>query len=321
MAWDRKQRVRYLYDALGRRVQRYIVGGKENTKFIYDGEDVLVDDNNGTLTKYLNGEGIDNKLRSQTGNDVKYFLADHLGSTNGLTDASGNLTEQTSYDSFGNATTNLSTRYQFTGREYDNFTGLHYYRARFYDANLGRFISEDPIGFAGGDINLYGYVRNNSLNNIDPRGLEPSAFDHLFGDGGIFTKQTLSEFISAVERSKRQCKTTWLQRFMNNVYTTNVALPGLASPSMLPGLGIGLLTSGATAKATQSMTIIQWALTGFRGAASGAATYTALETGVMVGATTALNFLYVTVAYETGVVIGSAINATFGFSDYCPCKN
>lgn len=172
-ASTRKQTIRYRYDALGRRVQRYTVGTKENTKFIYDGQDVLVDDNSGTRTKYLNGQGIDNKLRVQTGSDVNYFLADHLGSTNGLADASGNLTASTNYDAFGNATNvNFPTRYQFTGREHDNFTGLHYYRARWYDANLGRFISEDPIGFAGGDVNLFAYVQNNSLNFTDPKGLE-----------------------------------------------------------------------------------------------------------------------------------------------------
>jgi RHS repeat-associated protein len=177
-ASTRKQTVRYRYDALGRRVQRYIVGGKENTKFIYDGQDVLVDDNSGTLTKYLNGAGIDNKLRSQTGSTVNYFLADHLGSTNGLTDSSGNLTASTNYDAFGNATNaEFPSRYQFTGREYDSFTGLHYYRARFYDANLGRFISEDPIGFAGGDVNLYGYVWNNPLKWTDPTGKFP-IWDH-----------------------------------------------------------------------------------------------------------------------------------------------
>ncbi len=172
MAWDRKNRVRYLYDALGRRVQRYIVGGKENTKFIYDGQDVLVDDNNGTLTKYQNGLGIDNKLKMTANGTVNYFLADHLGSTNALTDSSGNVTSSASYDSFGNATGNLTTRYQFTGREFDNFTGLHYYRARWYDGNLGRFISEDPIGLAGGDVNLYGYVGNNPLGATDPSGLD-----------------------------------------------------------------------------------------------------------------------------------------------------
>jgi YD repeat-containing protein len=115
MVSARKQNkiVRYQYDALGRRVSR---SGKTlgSTKYIYDGQDVLIDDNSGTLTKYLNGEGIDNKLRVQTGSDVKYFLADHLGSTNALTNSSGALSEQTTCDSFGNATTNLSTRHQFT---------------------------------------------------------------------------------------------------------------------------------------------------------------------------------------------------------------
>ncbi|MBK8813139.1 MAG: RHS domain-containing protein [Acidobacteria bacterium] len=169
-ASTRKQTVRYKYDALGRRIQRFIVGGKENTKFIYDGADVIADDNSGTLTKYINGPGVDNKLRMQTGGDVRYFIADHLGSTNALTDASGNVTSSASYDSFGNATGNLATRYKFTGREYDDFTGLHYYRARWYDGNLGRFISEDPIGFAGGDVNLYGYVGNGPLGAVDPFG-------------------------------------------------------------------------------------------------------------------------------------------------------
>ncbi len=171
---NQKQTVRYLYDALGRCVQRYTVGNKENTKFTYDGDDVLLDDNGGTLTKYQNGLGIDNKLQQTTGSATSYFLADHLGSTNGIADSTGSLTALTGYDSFGNATNdNFPSRYQFTGREYDSLTKLHYYRARFYDANLGRFISEDPIGFGGGDVNLYGYVWNNPAGFTDPSGNYP----------------------------------------------------------------------------------------------------------------------------------------------------
>lgn len=173
-ASTRKQTVRYKYDALGRRIQRIVGNGRENTKFVYDGQDVVMDDNSGTLTKYQNGLGIDNKLKLSSNGVSKYFIADHLGSTNALTDASGAILEQTAYDSFGNATNQLSTRYAFTGREFDNFTGLHYYRARFYDARLGRFISEDPIGFAGGDVNPYGYVGNGPLGAVDPSGLFPS---------------------------------------------------------------------------------------------------------------------------------------------------
>jgi len=64
------------------------------------------------------------------------------------------------------------TRYTYTGREYDSDTRLYYYRARFYDPHIGRFVSEDPIGFGGGDVNLYSYVGNNGLNYLDPFGFE-----------------------------------------------------------------------------------------------------------------------------------------------------
>jgi len=172
---SRRQTVRYVYDAIGRRVRRHIKGSKELTKYTYDGQDVILDDDIVTgITKYQNGPGIDNKLRQTNGSATTYFVADHLGSTNGLTNTSGTLTASNNYDSFGNPT-NLSfpSRYQFTGREYDSSSGLQYSRARFYDPKLGRFISEDPIGFAGGDVNLYGYVYNNPQNLTDPSGNAP----------------------------------------------------------------------------------------------------------------------------------------------------
>lgn len=125
------------------------------------------------ITKYQNGPGIDNKLRQTNGSATSYLLADHLGSTNGLTNSSGALTASNTYDSFGNPTNStFPSRYQFTGRELDSTTGLQYSRARFYDPKIGRFISEDPIGFAGGDANLYGYVWNNPYKFTDPFGLD-----------------------------------------------------------------------------------------------------------------------------------------------------
>jgi RHS repeat-associated protein len=175
-ASNKKQTVRYRYDALGRRIQRYFVGGKENTKFIYDGLDVVADDNSGVSTKYQNGLGIDNKLKMITNGTAKYFLADHLGSTTALTDSSGNVSSSANYDSFGNTTRNLSTRYQFTGREFDNFTGFTFYRTRWYDGRIGRFVSEDPIGLNGGDINVFGYVKSNPINFKDPLGLVSNPF-------------------------------------------------------------------------------------------------------------------------------------------------
>ena len=170
-ATNRKDTVTYQYDALGRRVARFGRGNGGNTRFTYQGQDVVFEDNDGVQTKYLNGLGLDNKLRVQTGTNVNYFLSDHLGSTAALTDASGLVTATNSYDSFGNASNaSFPSRYQFTGREFDNLTGLTYYRARWLDSKIGRFITEDPIGLSGG-VNQFSYVRNNPVNATDPSGL------------------------------------------------------------------------------------------------------------------------------------------------------
>jgi RHS repeat-associated protein len=166
--------VTYSYDALGRRVQRTsAVSGIE--KFVYDGADVVrdLDGTNGTVAEYLNGPGIDNKLRQVTGSSSSYFLADYLATTRTLADSTGSITANLQYDSFGNVTGGSApTRYTYTGREIDPESGLFYYRARWYGPTGGRFLSEDPIGLDGG-INLYGYVENDPLAMTDPSGLCP----------------------------------------------------------------------------------------------------------------------------------------------------
>ena len=59
---------------------------------------------------------------------------------------------------------------RYTGRE-DDTTTISYYRARYYHPSLQRFISEDPIGFLGDDVNLYTYARNSGVDLRDPLGL------------------------------------------------------------------------------------------------------------------------------------------------------
>jgi RHS repeat-associated protein len=162
----------YKYDALGRRIQRAPSTGV-STNFTYDGQDVVKDINSdGSIVEYLNGPGIDNKIRQKgsTSSTTYYFAQDHLGSTTALTGTTGKLVERITYDAYGNSAGSTKTRYGFTGRERDSLTGLQYNRARFYDPQLGRFISEDPIGFKGGDVNIYTYVGNNPANSTDPSG-------------------------------------------------------------------------------------------------------------------------------------------------------
>ncbi|MEK6282273.1 MAG: RHS repeat-associated core domain-containing protein [Acidobacteriota bacterium] len=132
-----------------------------------------LDGNGNTIADYLNGPGIDSRLRQTSAGTALYFIQDHLGTTRALADAGGAVTSSISYDSYGGITSGSTpTRYTYTGREFDSDTGLMYYRARWYDAHQGRFLSEDPIEFEGGSLNFYTYVDNDPINANDPLGLQ-----------------------------------------------------------------------------------------------------------------------------------------------------
>jgi RHS repeat-associated protein len=183
--------VEYGYDASDRRVSKK-VNGVVGERYVYDGDDLaLVVDAAGTIVeRYLYGAGVDNVLSVERGNAVTWSLADRQGSVVDLVDVQGNVLNHFVYDSFGNrsATTAADFRFGYTGRELDGETGLYYYRARYYDPSLGRFISEDPIGFSAGDTNLYRYVSNSPTNFTDPSGTVISGWaeDALYAADAFF---------------------------------------------------------------------------------------------------------------------------------------
>ncbi|MFH0791533.1 MAG: RHS repeat-associated core domain-containing protein [Candidatus Omnitrophota bacterium] len=101
-----------------------------------------------------------------------YYSKDGLGSVINLTDSSGSVVEAYSYDEYGMPLSNpqhSNNRYLYTGREFDAETRLYYYRARYYDPAIGRFLQADPLGID--EENTYTYVNNNPINYIDPYGL------------------------------------------------------------------------------------------------------------------------------------------------------
>jgi RHS repeat-associated protein len=112
-----------------------------------------------------------------------YHHHDGLGSVIMLTNASGSVVERYRYDVFGHVTildttqaprpaTAHTNRFLFTGREWIGEIGIYDYRNRIYWPELGRFLQTDPIRFEAGDVNLYRYVFNNSVNWVDPEGLQ-----------------------------------------------------------------------------------------------------------------------------------------------------
>jgi RHS repeat-associated protein len=170
----------YTYDVDNQRIGKTINGAVTERYVIDRNQIALVFDGAGTQThRYLYGTNIDQVLADETPTSMVWALADHQGTVRDLIDNGGNVVEHLSYDSFGNLTSTptFDFRYGYTGRERDDETGLEYYRARYYDSAVGRFISEDPIGFDAGDTNIYRYVGNNAVNAIDPSGLESETLD------------------------------------------------------------------------------------------------------------------------------------------------
>lgn len=192
------QTVEFTYDALDRRISKSVDG--EATYFVNDGETVWADLNpmGAVLSRYLHGAEVDELIaRYQPGEGTDWYLTDRLGSIRDAINAAGNLINQISYNSFGEILSQTNSaegdRFTFAGREYDAETGLYYNRARYYDSTLGRFISEDPLGFGGQDTNLYRYVANNPINATDPSGLLA-----IVEYAGLLTKVTLGPTGSSI---------------------------------------------------------------------------------------------------------------------------
>jgi RHS repeat-associated protein len=186
--------LRFTYDVEGRRVGSWVDADGDGPEepdqvwTVFDGVNPYMDfDGDGLLkTRYLYGPGIDELFaRIGAGEDPEWYLADRLGSVRQIVDGAGTILDEITYDSFGGILSETNPaqgdRFKFTGREYSPELGIYYYRARWYDPSSGRFISQDPIGFSAGDVNLYRYVGNAPGDATDPSGLWASWWDETKG--------------------------------------------------------------------------------------------------------------------------------------------
>lgn len=170
--------VKYEYDALGRRVTKEVNG--DITQFRYDGEDLVLEMNKYDSIKanFTFAPGIDNPLMMHRKDHNYYYVKDGLGSVTALTDSTENTVKEYKYNVFGVITdesgdSTLWNPFTYTSREYEKELGTYFYRARYYDPKMGRFLSEDPIGFDGKDKHKYRYALNSPFRYKDPNGKDP----------------------------------------------------------------------------------------------------------------------------------------------------
>jgi len=179
---------------------------------------------------------------------VRWAYADHLGSVRDM--LFGNFVEQhMDYTAFGvRQPGSGSWHYGFTGREFDSGTGLNYHRNRWLDPGIGRWISEDPIGFLGGDANLNRYVENQTTTYADHNGLQkriPSLFEQIEGEVNGPTADELvrrpgpgRNDTHRAERNKSQIETIFSVDLLNTAACTGDAV--ISGLEFMPGGGTGV---------------------------------------------------------------------------------
>jgi RHS repeat-associated protein len=148
------------------------------------------------------------------GNDKYYLHYDQIGSLRAISDNSHHIIKEITYDSFGNILTDSNPTFTipfgFAGGLYDADTKLTRFGYRDYDAFVGKWTAKDPIGFDGGDSNLYGYVLGDGVNFVDPSGLIPPLAIAIAGG-------TTGAGMSFYDSNKGEVKFPKLDEFIINV--------------------------------------------------------------------------------------------------------
>ena len=169
--------ITFNYDALGRRTTKTSRAGV--TTYLWNGDQLLSENKNGAVRTYIHAPGSFIPLATIEHDQLYHYLVDHIGTPHSVADDNGEFVWHADYLLYGKVThvdiDELENNIRFQGQYFDNETGLHYNRFRYYHPATGRFINQDPVGLVGG-VNLYQYAPN-PTGWTDPLGLTPEPDD------------------------------------------------------------------------------------------------------------------------------------------------
>ncbi|SFD53815.1 Ig-like domain-containing protein [Pseudoalteromonas denitrificans] len=227
---ENRVNIDYIVDGLNRRIGKK-VNGVLIKGWLYQGQlnpVAELDASNNIVSRFVYADRVNIPSYMIKGGKTYRIIPDHLGSPRLVVNAeTGEIAQALEYDVWGNITSDTNPDFQpfgFAGGLYDRDTKLTRFGARDYDAEIGRWTSKDPIRFAGGDSNIYGYVLGDPVNYFDPNGLKrqihfirgiPSdgkPYYSIAGNHGFYTPQH-ANFYSVLAAGKETGKLNLLSRW------------------------------------------------------------------------------------------------------------
>jgi RHS repeat-associated protein len=275
-------RVGFIYDGLKRRrIERDYTWQSGNwletneTRFIYDGRLAVQErnTNNNPQVTYTRGldlslslqgaGGIGGLLARTDSNGPAYYHADGSGNITSLMDGNENIVARYEYTGFGKmigkwGALGDANHYRFSSKESTPQAGIYYYGYRFYDPNLQRWLNRDPVGEAGG-INMYEFVGNAPLNNVDPLGLQvPTPVNIAIGisqPAGLSVDEWNSQFQGASQQSLALSVGLLTGVATGGLADAGLVGTGLMAPGIASGFSMSALAGLAADAATQATSI------------------------------------------------------------------
>ncbi|NRF69157.1 hypothetical protein HLB44_19360 [Aquincola sp. S2] len=253
--------IAYLADGSGRRIGKK-VNGTLVQGFVYQDQLRIaaeLDGSGATVALFTYAEKANVPEYMVKGGTTYRIVTDHLGSVRLVADtATGAVAQRIDYDEWGRVTSDSNPGFQpfgFAGGLYDKDTGLVRFGARDYDAGIGRWTAKDPIGFGGGDSNLYGYVNNSPVTLTDPLGLMG------VGGGGSASHRGSSG-------KSKDCECQGINPVKAGVALGNATIAGFsaASAGVKVAIAAGLSPASATGVgALPPAALVAWAMWNMKG--------------------------------------------------------